>query len=72
MTLLALAFAIVWQGRDIAVWVIPSVSVLASVVVILGKAPADVFSGAIYTLLFRPFDIGDRVIISQVAICNRT
>jgi len=65
VVLLGLAFAIVWQGRDIAVWVIPSVSVLASLVVILGKAPADVFSGAIYTLLLRPFDIGDRVIISQ-------
>ncbi|KAL1520950.1 hypothetical protein AB1Y20_022509 [Prymnesium parvum] len=62
---LALIFGIVWEGRDIAVWVIPAISVVASIVVILGKAPGDVLSGAIYTLLFRPFDIGDRVVISQ-------
>ena len=40
-------------------------TVLASFAVIMGRAPADVFSGAIYTLFFRPFDIGDRIYIAQ-------
>ncbi|KAL1499011.1 hypothetical protein AB1Y20_013528 [Prymnesium parvum] len=61
----ALALAGLWQGRDVAVWVIPAISVLASIGVILGKAPSDILSGAIYTLVFRQFDIGDRVVISN-------
>ena len=62
---LFLAFAVVWQGSDIAVWVIPTVSVLASILFVFGRAPGDVLSGGVYTLLLRPFDIGDRVVISQ-------
>lgn len=31
----------------------------------MGRAPGDVISGAVHTLFFRPFDIGDRVTISQ-------
>eukprot|EP00965_Chrysotila_dentata_P073327 2422185-Pleurochrysis_carterae.AAC.4 len=61
---LAAVLIVVW-GFDFAVWIIPSVSVIASLIVLMGRAPGDILSGALYTLLFRPFHIGDRVLISK-------
>ena len=65
----AIAFGVVWEKERIALWVIPSISVLGGVVVILGRAPTDILSGAIYALYHRPFDIGDRVTLAQPG-CN--
>jgi len=61
----AIAFSVLWSGERIALWLIPSVSVLGGVVVIFGRAPTDILSGAVYAMFTRPFDIGDRVTLSQ-------
>lgn len=58
------AFGFFAWGVELATWVIPSASALLSVVVFLGRVPSDFAAGATYTLLVRPYDIGDRVTIS--------
>jgi len=62
--MLGFVFIIVW-GVDVNLVVIPYISVIGSVIVLMGRAPGDIISGALYILLFRPYDIGDRVTISH-------
>ena len=60
------AFGFFAWGADIATFVIPSASALLTVIVLLGRVPADFASGATYALIVRPFDIGDRVTLSTL------
>ena len=52
-------------GIDVATWVIPFTSFLLSFSFIVGRVPADFISGATYALVVRPYDIGDRITLSQ-------
>jgi len=61
--LMLLIFLMVW-GVNLVDWVIPYASLLISVLLVLGSGPGDIFTGGIYTMLYRPFDIGDRVTLS--------
>jgi len=44
---------------------LPSASLIISVILLMGRAPSDFMSGALYVLLVRPYDIGDRITLSQ-------
>ncbi|KAL1520951.1 hypothetical protein AB1Y20_022510 [Prymnesium parvum] len=62
---ISLFFFLVVIGVPFNELIIPSVSLVISVVLLAGRAPADFISGALYVLLTRPFDIGDRITISD-------
>ena len=48
-------------GVGFTEFLLPSVSLLISFILIAGRAPSDFLSGAFYVLLARPYDIGDRI-----------
>ena len=58
------AFGFFAWGIELATWAIPSASALVSVIFLLGRVPSDFAAGATYTLLVRPYDIGDRISVS--------
>jgi small-conductance mechanosensitive channel len=61
---LAFILLLVW-GVSLTLMIIPFFTVFGTIVLVMGRAPGDMVSGAIYTLFLRPFDIGDRITISQ-------
>jgi small-conductance mechanosensitive channel len=46
---------------------VPAVSLVLSLVYLLGRAPGAFMSGAFYVLIARPFDIGDRIFVCDPA-----
>lgn len=46
---------------------VPAVSLVLSLVYLLGRAPGAFMSGAFYVLIARPFDIGDRILVCDPA-----
>jgi len=62
---IAMFFYLVAVGVDFNTLIIPSASLIISVILLAGRAPSDFASGALYVLMARPFDIGDRILISD-------
>jgi len=62
--LLALAgiFLVDW-GVDFDSWVVPLSGTMLSVALVSGRVPYEIFSGMLFILLIRPFDIGDRILV---------
>ena len=58
-------FYLVALGVDFNDLLLPSASLIISVILLMGRAPSDFMSGALYVLMVRPYDIGDRVKLSQ-------
>jgi len=58
------ALLLVW-GVSLTSIIIPFFTVLGTLILIMGRAPGELVSGALYSLFLRPFDIGDRITISK-------
>ena len=58
-------FYLVALGVDFDDLLLPSASLIISVILLMGRAPSDFMSGALYVLMVRPYDIGDRIKLSQ-------
>ena len=54
----------VW-GVDISEWFIPATSLVLSVSFLVGPVPSQMMAGAMYALVSRPFDIGDRIRVAR-------
>ena len=62
--LVLFALLLVW-GVSLTLIIIPLFTVVGTIVLVMGRAPGELVSGAVYTLFLRPFDIGDRIVLSK-------
>ena len=52
---------VVWGLEIYSSWLLPATSLLLSVSFLLGRRPAEMLTGAVYALISRPFEIGDKI-----------
>ena len=56
---------VVWGLEIYSSWLLPATSLLLSVSFLLGRLPAEMLTGAVYALISRPFEIGDKIRLAR-------